>query len=301
MNFPAYNPSRAHVNQPHVSPLRSSSMREMPTHTMRGETETVTNTVPRQVHRSVSMSTQNLTNQRQDGQSYHHQYHQQQGSYRPRRSQSFSEKSTSSGSLAFSSGYSSNSGNSTSDYPRTSSVHGYGYGTLNQYPLRGSSSLQTLPSSGSYGSSGPSDRSHTHESLGRQGHHMTHGQRSSSVRNIPLASYSGAHTAAATTSNSTGKPIISQPTSTVTARVESVDIPSQPAAGPTAMANMRDLSSSYPGHGRGSRTGGGGGGGGGGGHTHTHTHEGIMKGENPKPSRRHLHMVHVHVCVFKTS
>ena len=276
MNFPAYSPAnRTHAgpSSSRPSPARSSSMREV--HTIRGEAEADA-TGQRSTHHSVSMSTQNLSNHhRQDNQSHHHPQHHE----RPKRSHSFNEHSTISGYGSGGSGVSSTAttssgGSHTTDYPRNS-AHSYAH--INQYPLRGSSSLQTLPSSGSYNAV-PSSNLQKHSS-----HHNTQhssgggyqGQRSSSVRNIPSASTGFAMattTASATSSVGSGRPIISQPTS-ATARVESVDIPTQPPA----MAAMKDPSSSYPGHGQRMSSG--------------HTH-GVTRGENPKPSRRHLHKVY---------
>ena len=286
MNFPAYSPaSRTHAGPSSRTspPVRSNSMREM--HHIRGEAE-VAATGQRPAQRTVSMSTQNLTDQIQ------HQYHHQQqphgsSSMRPRRSNSFSTSSgdrhpATSGGGGYSSGNiaASSGGSSTSDYPRTASSS-RGYGTLNQYPLRGSSSLQTLPSSGSYGNNSSSSNTtvpsgHAQKHGSHHSHHGYQGQRSSSVRNIPSA-YGGITMATTTATPSgpghMGRPIIAQPTST-TARVESVDIPNQSSA----TAAMQDLSSSYPGHSRGPRTGSG------------HTHGGT-RGENPKSSRRQLHKV----------
>ena len=291
MNFPASN---VHVSPSRVSPpVRSSSMREV--HSIRGEAAEGA-LRPTTTHRTVSMSTQNLTDHRHNSQSYYHHQHGHQHSNKPRRSHSFNEMSTSGGSLT-PSGYSSSSASSTgstssntTDYPSKMSSHPHGYRT---YPLRETASLQTLPSSASHG--GNASHSHgkdghlqyKHGSHSLSSHHHGHtGQiRSSSVRNIPSASgYIATTTMAATTSGSStgqsGRPIFSQPISATAARVESVDIPTPPTTTNMA-ANMRDLSSSYPSHSRGPpRTIS----------TSGHTHGG-NRGENPKPSRRHLHKV----------
>ena len=280
MSFPAYDPSKRQItiSSSRVSPVRSASMREF--HTIKGDNEVgvASTSGPHPPHRTVSMSTQNLSDHRHQGQSVLH-YQQPSSSNRPKRSHSFNEGRPSSvayGSLSSGSHSSMGTGAATSgsvsnvgrtDYPRTTTSRGYG--TLNQYPLRGSSSLQTLPSSGSYGKNESSGLSSQHSQHHHHGYHAS--QRSSSVRNIPSAS-GVTMTMATTATSGGGRPVISQPTST-TARVESVDIPSQPQAhrGVTA---ARDVPSGYPGHR--SKSG--------------HAHRG-SRGENPKTSRRHLQKV----------
>ena len=267
MNFPAYSP--ANVSSSHrVSPVRSSSMCEV--HTFRREAEVGP---VRPTHRmAVSSSTQNLmTDQRHESQGHHHHHHYHQRSNKPRRSHSFNERSTSGHSSSSSTNSSSSGGGSgMTEYPKTSPSHGYG--TLNQYPLRETTSLQTLPSSASYGNSSSSNTSDGHHHKhGSHSHGHSHGQRSLSVRDIP--SVSGYNTATTSAGSGRGRPIISQPMSG--ARVESVDIPSHP---PPAAMVTHDLSSSYPAHRHGSRTSG------------SHIHGGT-RGENPKSSRRHLHKV----------
>ena len=319
MNFPAYSPpSNVHTGPSRVSspPVRSSSMREFHT-AMMTEGSHGAPTRPSVTHRSVSMSTQNLSDhecQRRDNQSYHPQV-----ANKPRRSQSFNEKSMSSGyghgggSLAHS-GLSSSSASSTGssasntmEYPskapsHSHSHHGPGYRT---YPLRETASLQALPSSASYGGGNAAksgqgmEQGRPHQSKHAPhhgGHH--HGQiRSSSVRNIPSASGYNVTTTTPTTSavsttislsaGQSGRPIFSQPMSATAARVESVDIPARPGKPSATMAaNVRDLSSSYPGHhGRAgpssSRSAASSGG----------LVHGGSRGENPKQSRRHLHKV----------
>ena len=321
MNFPAYSPpSNVHAGgSSRVSspPVRSSSMREFHT-TIRGEMAEGSHgapTRPSAAHRSVSMSTQNLSDherERRDNQSYHPQV-----ANKPRRSQSFNEKSMSSGyghgggSLAHS-GLSSSSasstgssGSNTMEYPsnkapsHSHSHHGPGYRT---YPLRETASLQALPSSASYGGGNAAmsgqgmEQGRPHQSKHAPHHGGHHGQiRSSSVRNIPSASGYNVTTTTPTSVVSTssssagqsGRPIFSQPMSATAARVESVDIPARPGQPSATMAaNVRDLSSSYPGHhGRAgpsssrSATSSGG------------LVHGGSRGENPKQSRRHLHKV----------
>ena len=310
MNFPAYSPpSNIHVSPSRVSspPVRSSSMREF--HTTRGEVaegSSIGSSGPRPstTHRSVSMSTQNLTDhQRRDNQAYYlSHHHQHQVANRPRRSQSFNEKSMSSGggSLA-QSGLSSSSTSSTGssggssntvEYPSSHSHSHSGYRT---YPLRETASLQTLPSSASYGGNATKAGQGMDGRPRQNKHGLHHGEqhgqiRSSSVRNIPSASgYSITTTTTTTAAVSTtslsagqsGKPIFSQPISATAGRVESVDIPTQPP-NTTMASNVRDLSSSYPGHhSRGSSSSRA---------TSGQIHGG-GRGENPKPSRRHLHKV----------
>lgn len=344
MNFPAYSPpSNVHVGPSRVSspPIRSSSMREF--HTVRGEMKEEGSrgapmARPSTTHRSVSMSTQNLTDHQRhsDNQAYYPQQHHHVPN-KPRRSQLFNEKSSSpgsggGGSLAQQSGLSSSSasasstgsgGSNTLEYPSKASSHSYshshsGYRT---YPLRETSSLQTLPSSASsYGGSATTKSSHGvdghphHQNKHGLHHGGHHGQiRSASVRNIPSASGYNITTTTTTTAVSTassssssgssqqsGRPIFSQPISAKAGRVESVDIPSQPQqlsnTTSTAMAtNMRhsDLSSGYPGHhhghgrarhGSSSSTRGTSG-------QIQHGHGGSRGGENTKQSRRHLHKV----------
>lgn len=304
MNFPAYSPpSNVHASPSRVSspPVRSSSMREF--HTIRGEVAEGSGgghggPRPTTTHRTVSMSTQNLTDhQRRDNQSY---YHHHQVPNKPRRSQSFNEKSmSSSGSLGhsgFSSSSTSSTGSSssnTAEYPssKTSSHAHSGYRT---YALRETASLQTLPSSASYGGNVNTSHGtdgHLHQKHASHHHGGHHGQiRSSSVRNIPSASgYTVTTTTTAPVSTTSslagqsGRPIFSQPISATAARVESVDIPTQLQPSATMATNVRDLSSSYPGHhsqagSSSSRAASG------------QIHGG-GRGENPKPSRRHLHKV----------
>ena len=336
MNFPAYSPpSNIHVSPSRISspPVRSSSMREFHT-AVRGE---MTGEVgvshggvhvsarPSATHRSVSMSTQNLTDhhqRRNDNQAaYHHPPHHHVAN-KPRRSQSFNEKSMSSG---YGSGSSSSSGggsiaqgglsssstsstgssiSNTMEYPsKTSShhshSHGGGIGGYRTYPLRETSSLQTLPSSASYagGNAGQGMDSRPHQNKhashhGGGGHHG-HNIRSSSVRNIPSASSAGYNITTTTTTSavsrttsssagqsSHGRPIFSQPISATAARVESVDIPTQPqpsSTSSTMATNVRVGSSSS------SRA-----------MTSGQIHGESGRGENnPKPSRRHLHKVKI--------
>ena len=311
MNFPAYSPpSNMHVSPSRVSspPVRSSSMREF--HMIRGEVaegSSIGGSGPRPstTHRSVSMSTQNLTDhQRRDNQTYYPTHHHHVAN-KPRRSQSFNEKSMSSGGgslaqsgLSSSSTSSTGSGSSsnTVEYPSKTSSHSHSHGGYRTYPLRETSSLQTLPSSASYGGNtaktGHGTDGYPHQNKHGSHHGGHHGQiRSSSVRNIPSASgynitMTTTTSAVSTTSSSagqSGRPIFSQPISATAGRVESVDIPTQ-LPNTTMATNVRDLSSSYPGHhnrasGSSSRA------------TSGQIHGGV-KGENPKPSRRHLHKVH---------
>ena len=300
MNFPAYSPpSNVHVSSP---PVRSSSMREF--HTIREVAEGSGGhggPRPSTTHRTVSMSTQNLTDhQRQDNQTYHHHPH--QVASKPKRSQSFNEKSMSGGGgslvhSGLSSSSTSSTGSSssnTAEYPsKTSHIHS-GYRT---YPLRETASLQILPSSASYGNNAKTSHrtdSHLHQMHGSH-HGGHHGQsKSSSVRNIPSASgYNITTTTTATAvassssslSGQSGRPMFSQPISATAARVESVDIPTQPQTSATMATNVRDLSSSYPGHHH-SRAGSSSSRA-----TSGQIHAGVSRGENPKPSRRHLHKV----------
>ena len=307
MNFPAYSPpSNVHVGPSRVSspPVRSSSMREF--HTARGEMKEEGShgapmARPSTTHRSVSMLTQNLTDHQRhgDNQAYYYQQH-HHVSNKPRRSQSFNEKSMSSspgssgggGSQVQQSGLSSSSasstgssGTSTLEYPSKASSHSHSHSGYRTYPLRETSSLQTLPSSASssYGGNAAATTKSSHIMDGHLHHQNKHGShhgghhgqiRSSSVRNIPSASgYNNNITVTTTTaavssasssslsssgsSQQSGRPIFSQPMSASSGRVESVDIPSQPqqpsnTSASTAMAtNVRhstDLSSSYPGH-----------------------------------------------------
>ena len=353
MNFPAYSPpSNIHASPSRISspPVRSSSMREFHTavrEEMTGEVGVSHGGVhvparPSATHRSVSMSTQNLTDhhqRRNDNQAaYHHPPHHHVAN-KPRRSQSFNEKSMSSG---YGSGSSSSSGggstaqgglsssstsstgssiSNTMEYPsKTSShhshSHGGGVGGYRTYPLRETSSLQTLPSSASYagGNAGqgmdsrPYQNKHaSHHGGGGGGGHHGHNIRSSSVRNIPSASSAGYNVTTTTTTSavsrtmsssagqsSHGRPIFSQPISATAARVESVDIPTQPqpsSTSSTMATNVRDLSSGYPGHGHHSRVGSS--------SSSRAVASGQIHGEsgrgenNPKPSRRHLHKVKI--------